>query len=90
MLCLEKHGFPPVASRWVRLVLAGTRAGVQYHGYLSPWFDVLASAAQGSPMSPLLYALAAQPLAARLRQLQHAGIVDGIRLPDGSLALPCR
>jgi hypothetical protein len=37
MLCLEKLGFPPVALRWVRLVLAGTRAGVQYHGYLSPW-----------------------------------------------------
>ncbi len=28
-------------------------------------------------------------MAARLRQLQRAGIVDGIRLPDGSLAPPC-
>jgi hypothetical protein len=59
MLCLEKLGklgFPPVALQWVRLVLAGTRAGVQYHGYLSPWLDVLplAKAVQGSPLSPLL------------------------------------
>ncbi len=89
MLCLQKMGFPQVALRWVRLVLAGTWAGVQYHGHLSPWFDVLSSAAQGSPLSPLLYVLAAQPLAARLRQLQRDGVIDGIVLPDGSLAPPC-
>ena len=37
----------------------------------------------------MLYVLAAQPLAARLRQLQAAGVVDGILMPDGSLAPPC-
>jgi hypothetical protein len=37
----------------------------------------------------MLYILAAQPLAARLRQLQAAGRIDGIQLPDGSLAPPC-
>jgi hypothetical protein len=89
MLCMERMGFPPVALRWVRLMMAGTRAGVFYHGHLSPWFEVLSSAAQGSPLSPMLYVLAAQPLAARLRQLQAAGVVDGIQMPDGSLAPPC-
>ncbi len=40
---------------------------------------------------PVLYILAAQPLAAKLRQLQAAGRInfDGILLPDGSLAPPC-
>jgi hypothetical protein len=59
-------------------MMAGTRAGVFYHdGYLSPWFEVLSSAAQGSPMSPMLYVLAAQPLAARPSQLQAAGVRGG-------------
>ncbi len=58
MLCLDKLGFPPVSGREVGAASVGrhrlVRAGVQNHGYLSPWFDVLASAAQGSPLSPLL------------------------------------
>jgi hypothetical protein len=89
MQCLQRMGFPAQALRWVRLMLAGTRAGVLYHGYMSPWFEVLSGAAQGSPLSPVLYILAAQPLAAKLRQLQVAGRIDGIVLPDGSLAPPC-
>lgn len=50
---------------------------------------MLSGAAQGSPLSPLLYVAAVQPLAARLRQLQAAGAVAGIRLPGGRLAPPC-
>ncbi len=61
-------------------MLADTKAGVLYHGYLSLWFDVLSGAAQGGPLSPMLYILAAQPLAARLRQLQAAGRIDGIQV----------
>lgn len=87
--CMERQGFPPAVVRWVRLMLSGSRAGVLYHGHLSPWFDILSGAAQGSPLSPLLYVLAAQPLAAKLRRLQAEGAIDGIRLPDASLAPPC-
>jgi hypothetical protein len=87
--CLERLGFPAAVLKWVKLMLAGTRAAVTFHGHLSPWVDVLAGAAQGSPLSPLLYILAAQPLAARLRQLQRLGVLDGVRMPDGSLAPPC-
>ena len=37
----------------------------------------------------MLWALAAQPLASRLRQLQRHGCIDGIRMPGGGLAPPC-
>ena len=86
--CVDRLGFPPEVGRWVRLLLQGSVAGVLYHGFLSPWVPVLCSVAQGSPASPVLYLIAAQPLAARLRQLQAAGLVDAVVLPDGSAAPP--
>ena len=49
-------------------------------------FNVRSGAAQGSPLSPLLYVTAAQPLAAALRRLQREGIIDSIRLPGEVLA----
>lgn len=86
--CVERLGFPAEVSRWVRLLLSGTVASVSYHGFLSPWVAVLSGVAQGSPVSPGLYLIAAQPLAARLRQLQAAGQVDAVVLPSGKLAPP--
>ena len=86
--CLDRLGFPGEFSRWVQLMLKDAVAAVLYHGYLSPCFSVLSGVAQGSPLSPQLYLVAAQPLAARLRQLQAAGSVDAVLLPDGSMAPP--
>ena len=51
-------------------------------------FDIPSGCAQGSLLSPLLYVIAAQPLAARCRQLQQQGRFNSIRLPDGTAA-PC-
>ena len=86
--CLDRLGFPGELSGWVRLMLKDAVAAVLCHGYLSPQFAVLSGVAQGSPLSPQLYLVAAQPLAARLRQLQAAGLVDAVVLPDGSKAPP--
>lgn len=86
--CVDRLGFPPEVGRWVRLLLQDSVAGVLYHGYVSPWVPVGSGVAQGSPASPVLYLIAAQPLAARLRQLQAAGQVDALVLPDGSAAPP--
>ena len=44
---------------------------------------------EGSPLSPLLYVAAAQPLAAHLRQEARLGHITPISLPDGSPAPPC-
>jgi hypothetical protein len=49
---------------------------------------LLVPCAQGSPLSPLLYVIAAQPLAARCRQLQRTAGFSSILLPGGRPA-PC-
>jgi hypothetical protein len=52
---MQRMCFPAQAQRWVQMMLAGTRAGVVYHGYMSPCLpvycltiDVMYVAAQGS------------------------------------------
>ena len=85
---LETMGFGAGVLRWTRLLLAGTRAVARFGGCLSRPFAVHSGAAQGSPLSPLLFVAAVQPLAARLRHLQANGAIDAIRLPTGRLAPP--
>jgi len=82
-------GFGPKVRRWIALLLEGTRAVVAFGGRLSRACAVRSGVAQGSPLSPLLYVIAAQPLAATLRGLVAAGRVTPIRLPGGLEAPVC-
>ena len=87
--CMQEMQFPATTISWVRLLLAGTQARITFNGgSVTRLFDIPSGCAQGSPLSPLLYVIAAQPLAARCRQLQAAGQVDSISMPDGTPA-PC-
>jgi exonuclease III len=87
--CMAAMRFPESSMRWVRLLLAGTQGQVMFNGgHSSRVFDIPSGCAQGSPLSPLLYVIAAQPLAARCRQLQQQGRINSIRLPNGTAA-PC-
>jgi exonuclease III len=87
--CMSAMQFPAGILQWVQLLLAGTQGRIVFNGgHLSRVFEIPSGCAQGSPLSPLLYVIAAQPLAARCRALQAAGEVNSIRLPDGS-ASPC-
>lgn len=86
--CMQALGFGPLAVRWVRLLLEGTRARCRFNGFHTRDFEVLSGVAQGSPLSPALFIMAAQPLASRLRHLQRVGAIAGIQLPDGRLAPP--
>jgi hypothetical protein len=82
-------GFPDSALRWVRLLLQGTVGKIMYNrGFLSRAFSIASGCAQGSPLSPLLYVIAAQPLAAKCRQVQQQqqGFAS-ISMPD--VRLPC-
>ena len=87
--CMQRMGFPAGSIRWVQLLLQGTQARLMfYRGQLSRTIGIDAGCAQGSPLSPLLYVIAAQPLAARCRQLQQAAGFNSIQLPGGQAA-PC-
>jgi hypothetical protein len=82
--CVARLGFGPHMQRWVRVLLAGTSAQVAYNGYLTDPLQVLSGVAQGSPLSPILFTAHAQPLAARMRQLQREGRIKPITLPDNT------
>jgi hypothetical protein len=88
MRCLQHFGFGAGLQRWVEVLLAGTRAQVLYNGHRTRQLAVTSGMAQGSPLSPLLYNVQAQPLAAYLQHLQAAGALRPIRLPDGPPAPP--
>ena len=79
--CLERMGVGPGARKWIKHLMADTRATVGFGGVQSRAFAVRAGAAQGSPLSPLLYVIAAQPLAAALRHLQADGSIGTVQLP---------
>jgi exonuclease III len=88
-LCMHRMGFPSLAIKWVGLMLKGTQVRARYHGWLTPLMQVPTGLAQGSPLSPLLWVLAAQPLSSRLRQLQRDGELGAIVMPNGQPAPPC-
>lgn len=86
--CMEALGIPAAARRWVALLLAGTRGLVVFNGWTSRAFPISAGCAQGSPLSPLLYVISAQPLAAMCRKMQREGRISAIMLPTGLPAPP--
>ena len=86
--CMEALGIPAAARRWVSLLLEGTRGLVVFNGHTSRPFPITAGCAQGSPLSPLLYVITAQPLAAMCRKLQREGRISALLLSDGTRAPP--
>ena len=85
---MARLGFSGASLRWAGIMMRGITGRVLNGGSLSPPFSVRGGLPQGSPLSPLLYLLAVQPLASRLRQLQRSGVLAGIPLPGGGLAPP--
>ena len=85
---MRAMGFGVRALRWVRLLLRDTCARVLFNGWSSNQFAVRSGVAQGSPLSPVMYVIAAQPLASYMRLMQRRGVIAPIKLPDGSVAPP--
>ena len=87
--CMQKLGFRASALRWVGLLYTQLTARVRFNGWHSPTFPVDTGLAQGSPLCPLLFVIAAQPLAAHLRLQTVSRVLQPISRPDGSAAPSC-
>lgn len=85
LVVLRRMGFGPSLINWVKLLYTGVRSSVLINGYASNWFYPSRGVRQGCPLSPLLYVLSIEVLAAALRS--HPDIV-GLRLPGISTPLP--
>lgn len=64
---LKKFGFGPAFVSWIRLFYTTPKARLMVNGQYSPSFALGRGTRQGCPMSPILFALAIEPLAAMIR-----------------------
>ena len=76
---LEALGAPACIPRWVEVLHGGTCATVAYNGWVTDPFPVRSGVFQGSPLSPILYVAASQPLAAYTRSLAALGLIRPIQ-----------
>ncbi len=82
---MSNMGFGERACKWVSIMLQNTSATAAFNGWQSSSFPER-SGVQGSPLSPLWYVLAAQPLASHLRHQAQQGFIKPITMPDGQPA----
>ncbi|BDA45595.1 probable LINE-1 retrotransposable element ORF2 protein at N-terminal half [Coccomyxa sp. Obi] len=86
--CMAAVGFGAGAQRWVRILHTGTTARVAFNGWHTDAFPFSSGVLQGSPLSPLLFVLATQPMAAHGRRRAQQQAFQPIRLPSGDLGVP--
>jgi len=64
---LSSMGFGPSFISWVDQFYSPVQSAVNVNGYLSPFFGLSRGVRQGCPLSPLLYVLVSEVLAANIR-----------------------
>lgn len=64
---LEKFGFGPIFRKWVELMYTDPSATVLTNEIMSPQIRLNRGVRQGSPLSPLIFAIFLEPLAIALR-----------------------
>ena len=64
---LGRLGFSQVFLGWLKVLYTGVRSMVSVNGHLGDSFSLHAGVRQGCPLSPLLYILYMEPLAAAIR-----------------------
>ena len=64
---LEKFKLGEDIISWIKLLYKAPKACIRINNTLSPPFDLYRGTRQGCPLSPLLFALAIEPLAAAIR-----------------------
>ena len=65
---LERFGFVPRFISWVKLLYTALRAAVRTNNNVYTYFELKRGTRQGCPLSPMLFAIAMEPLAVALRQ----------------------
>ena len=80
---LDKVGFGNRMIGWIRRMYERAASKIKINGIVTEEFRLERSVRQGCPLSALLYALSAEPLAALI--LQNRGI-KGIELPGGQMS----
>ena len=75
---LNLYDFGPNFQKWTQVLLANSQSAVQHAGWLSDWFPSQCGIRQGCPLSPLLFILAVEILALKIRQCSS---MQGIKLP---------
>ena len=75
---LERMGFGPSFCKWVQILYTGVQSSVIVNGHLSEFFNLHRGVRQGFPLSPLLYVLVAEVLAASLKACPR---IKGLSLP---------
>ena len=68
---MKNAGLGPRFSRWTMRSLSKASARVVMNGWISESFSIQRGLRQGSPLSPSLFALCIEPLAALLRKRLH-------------------
>ncbi len=84
---LHHFGLGPRLCQWIDVLYADSTCRVAYNNWLSPAFPVRSGVRQGCPLSPALFVLAVDPLAAYLSSLQAAGRIVPYVLP-GNVPVP--
>ena len=82
---LHLLGFGPSFISWIRLLYTEVRSAVLVNGYTSDFFKPTRGVRQGCPLSPLLYVITMEVLAANIRAHPH---IRGLSLPRNPHPLP--
>lgn len=82
---LDHLGFGSSFVSWVRLLYSGVFSSIFVNGYTSEVFFPSRGVRQGCPLSPLLYVLSIEVLAANLRASK---VISGLALPGVTTPLP--
>jgi len=80
---LTLFNFGPVIRRWVYIFYNNVERGVMNCGYMTKYFSVSPGVRQGCSLSPLLFVLAVEVLALKIRQDK---LCWGIKLPHNQEA----
>ena len=81
--CIELYNFGPNIRKWISILYNNVESGVMNAGFMTNYFKVSRGVRQGCPLSPLLFVLAVEVLALKIRQNQ---LCRGIELPNGQNA----